>query len=566
MISESTHKTLHNLLHFWPSFQRNCGAKVKDSPYLIKRRDSPYYWVKKRIPTALVGHPELLSKKGNPREFLQVSTKTSDRRKANHIAAVQVAQWEKLFNRLMGNEQATSFDDYGGEMEIPENLDFVGEHRRMVEAMLRAQKSFVMKSRNDPSYIAKSEQSDAEWIDEFLEGKPDGEGLWTDEVKEMMARMAITPPISDEELRNHVQQEILSVCGKRASDFVKAKRLANWVVQDYPMTFGEAASRYLAIREESASRKVHVKNQEKAIALFANECLPNGYKTPVENVTGVHVADFAKLVVAKWEARQTRINKLSAVSAVFNYAKRVIKVINVNPFEGYIDHLPKDVERKKKNAVNVAYSREQLVQMFPPLQNFSNTAKSPEAKYVFPSSVLALYTGMRIEEIACLKVVDIQKVNSIDVIEIGKSKTAAGERVIPINKGAKLAIEWLQDFKSQEDDPYLLEGLKVYDNRRSHKLSDRFSTWKRKEMNFGSEKQIYTFHSFRSCVATALDNADLPIDYQSLILGHEDGRSTLAQTVYSSGKRLEKLKDAADKIDYGPKVYKLCKELLSDLS
>lgn len=29
--------------------------------------------------------------------------------------------------------------------------------------------------------------------------------------------------------------------------------------------------------------------------------------------------------------------------------------------------------------------------------------------------------------------------------------------------------------------------------------------------------------------------------------------------------RVEMLKDAADKIDYGPKVYKLCRELLKNL-
>ena len=75
---------------------------------------------------------------------------------------------------------------------------------------------------------------------------------------------------------------------------------------------------------------------------------------------------------------------------------------------------------------------------------------------------------------------------------------------------------------------------------------------------------MYTFHSFRSTAITALDRGEVSNDFISLLVGHEDGRGTLAKSVYSAGRTMRSLVEPASKIDYGDELYNVAVKLLSN--
>lgn len=509
----------------------------------------------------------LLSNKGQTRPFLYRSTGTSDLRTANKVAARIIAEWDRLFDSILLelNSGAKLADANVSAVadEIPVDLTALGEHKRHLAVEIGAARQYILRARLDPQIITDTQN-------QILKNAGGiAHVTWPDDWEQRNEYATIQHDINMagdfEAMADMVEANVAGFGGNTMAAVNAAKEARRWVLSDSGMTFGEAVHLYIVKRKAEASRLSHVTTQEATIKLFSS-LLPSGYRTRLDHVTGTHAVEFANIVSLRWDSHTTKKNKLSQVSAVFNFAKKSLKAIQVNPFEGYEEMLPRNGSKPKRNSRNRAFSNEQLTELLNVLFSFSAKSSGIASRSILPAAIVGMYTGMRLEEISRIEVGDIRVEKEIEYLDIDESKSEAGERRVPLNRGSKLILEWLAANKQRSNDGYLFEGLVTYDNRRSKKMSDSFSRWKRKNLEWAKVKNEYTFHSFRSTVATCLDRANLPVDFQSLILGHVDGRSSLAQRVYSDGKTMEQLASAVKEVDYGDDVFQLCESLLEALS
>lgn len=239
-------------------------------------------------------------------------------------------------------------------------------------------------------------------------------------------------------------------------------------------------------------------------------------------------------------APATQRNKKNDVGSLFNWAEG----------RGYIEDNPFRKIRitntlKQNRDSRTPWSNDEIIQF---LSNKKIKIND------FSATVIALYTGMRIEEICLIKRKDIEG----ECIKILKGKTKASSRTIPISGSIQPIMNRLC---SRSGKDYLLLGLKTggYDNKRSAYFSKR-QTRLRKEVGL---PEGVVFHSLRNTFATRLENLGVPKNHISQLLGHEDGN--MALDVYSDGLAIEPLRKSISKLNYGDLVEKFIQSKFHEL-
>ena len=163
-------------------------------------------------------------------------------------------------------------------------------------------------------------------------------------------------------------------------------------------------------------------------------------------------------------------------------------------------------------------------------------------------TVLALWTGARLEELCQLKVEHVKD----GCLQIVAGKSANAVRAIPIAPAIGALIEHL---KATSGDGYIIAGCRATgaDRKRSATMSARFSTWLR--LNGWKADHTVTFHSTRRTAATRLEAAGIPQNIAAKLLGH--ARTGMSYGLYSGGPEWAQLVAAVEAIDYGPEVSNL---------
>jgi len=166
---------------------------------------------------------------------------------------------------------------------------------------------------------------------------------------------------------------------------------------------------------------------------------------------------------------------------------------------------------------------------------------------------LALLTGMRLSEIARLRVRDV----SAEVISVADSKTRAGVRKVPLHPA--LAALVARRCADKEPDAFLLEELKAPNGRperRGQKVGERFTTYRRDlgldERDAGRRQANADFHSFRRWHITKLEQAGVAPHLIAALVGHEEGRDFLALIRYSAGPSPSQLLEALKRVQLPP--------------
>jgi len=182
------------------------------------------------------------------------------------------------------------------------------------------------------------------------------------------------------------------------------------------------------------------------------------------------------------------VNKnVSFMGAFFSWAERE-SLIAKSPAKGLLLSLSQrpDLERRR-------FTSDELKLMFEEGSAHRERRDSSPSRYWIP--LVALYTGMRLEEIAQLRTSDLRKVEEIDVIDTSKMrlKTKWSARTVPIHR--KLLDLGFLEFCETKNEVFLWSDL---NERRDGTRSDAYSKWfGRYRRRHGISERKVGFHSFR---------------------------------------------------------------------
>ena len=165
--------------------------------------------------------------------------------------------------------------------------------------------------------------------------------------------------------------------------------------------------------------------------------------------------------------------------------------------------------------------------------------------------LVALFSGMRLNEVCQLRVEDVQKEQGIPYFNVGaehegqRVKSEAGFRRVPIH--SQIIKAGLTDYAKALPAGQLWPGLKPGgpDRKLSWYVTRQFTVYRRK---VGVTRARVNFHSLRKNFVTCLDNADGVSQADvAAIVGHERG---FTFDRYSEGKGLPALKAIVERVKY----------------
>lgn len=163
--------------------------------------------------------------------------------------------------------------------------------------------------------------------------------------------------------------------------------------------------------------------------------------------------------------------------------------------------------------------------------------------------MIAMFSGMRIEEICKLKKKDIVKINGIDCFDInGYVKTIDSIRKVPIHPYLLKNLHFLKYVESRENMLFDLQVVTIYNKPKySRKYIAVFSNFRTEFVSQERlKKELISFHSFRHFVASQLDAGGIKTSHISVILGH---RMTSNETGGYIGRDMRNVFEDVKKLD-----------------
>lgn len=240
------------------------------------------------------------------------------------------------------------------------------------------------------------------------------------------------------------------------------------------------------------------------------------------NKRDVQLRDVNRTIVTSWlddlkneKAPQTIQNYISALAQIWDLARnRYHDAPQDNPWRGH------GLEAKSSKVNYEAFSNDELAKVF------SMLADEEEMQNI---TLIGMYTGMRINEIASLTIDDVKEIEGVLCFEITQGKTKAAARLVPVHS---LITPLVLSLREKPHNGFLFYHASITeraDGKRSTWHTQRFTRAKRKALGEkGTEKKV--FHSLRHGVAQLLDRNQIPEDRIALILGHQRGNTETFRT------------------------------------
>lgn len=241
---------------------------------------------------------------------------------------------------------------------------------------------------------------------------------------------------------------------------------------------------------------------------------------------------------------------IARLSSLFKFAQNEM-IIDANPATGL--SITDTVDAKDKR---ISFSIDDLRKIFSaPLytgcvddkNNYNKKGSKRPRRARFWIPLIALYSGMRMEEICQLHASDIYKQNGVWVIKIHRViKTKNSQRIIPVHPelikiGFLTYIEQFRDHKNDHIFPDLILGK---DKNYSKKMSKWFGHFLD---NLGISDSRLCFHSFRHTYRDALTNAQVPLQFVKVLCGWS-GRSM--DELYGTGVPERMLYEQIERLRY----------------
>jgi integrase len=211
--------------------------------------------------------------------------------------------------------------------------------------------------------------------------------------------------------------------------------------------------------------------------------------------------------------------------------------------ENYFERLTMNDPRDERD-LRAAFTSEQLEQIFTEMNNACQTHS-----YYYWLPRIALYTGMRLNEICQLHLSDIKEIDGIYVFDINdekekKLKTKSAKRYTPIH--SKLLemglLERVEKLKQQGKER-LFEELKYSEKDKNYiSAASKWFARIRETLGWVGLTPQLDFHSFRHNVITELQEKEIPEYRVAAIVGQKVGQGVTFQRYGKgfAGKTLKK--------------------------
>ena len=284
-------------------------------------------------------------------------------------------------------------------------------------------------------------------------------------------------------------------------------------------------------------------------------CLPPNYAKRKE-LKGLNIEQAvakAKLMELPKIGRKTAGDYLSYIVAIFEFAEKE-ELISRSPARG-LENTSTNVRPKR-----LPFSENDLERLFgAPVysgceddeKNWRNAGrKHPKrSKYWIP--LIALHTGLRLNEICGLRVQDVFKHSDgywvIDICDhdFRALKNESSVRQVPVHQGLiELSFDkWVSGQSRREPHAQLFADLKP---NKAGLLSDPFSKWfTRFRKHAGVSGAQTQFHSFRHYFEDRLREAEVAMELNERLMGWS---STRMQSRYGRGPSLGKLNQAIQSV------------------
>lgn len=244
------------------------------------------------------------------------------------------------------------------------------------------------------------------------------------------------------------------------------------------------------------------------------------------NVAKMTKADIVRfkdaLILKHSDALGSGWKKMNLLSAVLNLAHENERIKD-NPAKGVRIFIPKNAPKAR-----VDFSKDDLKAIFSsPIYSagLRPIAGGGEAAYWLP--LIALYSGMRMEEIGQLLVSDIRQSQDIWYIDLNQEdgkrlKNPGATRTVPVHPVLLDLglITYAQSHKNPKG--RLFPGLKV---DAAGVITGNFSKWFGRYLRttIGITDSRKVFHSFRHTFKTACRDAHIPKEMHDALTGHREG-------------------------------------------
>jgi integrase len=297
------------------------------------------------------------------------------------------------------------------------------------------------------------------------------------------------------------------------------------------VTLGEAIKTYLT--ESAAYTQPQTQHDKKRTLGHLTEHF--GANVMIRNITVPIAGKFVTDVVAKLPiATSTKRLRIATYSSLFNWAA-TRGMVDFNPFARQASTLKEP--RRGGPPKHRPWTNAELTTFF---------SKCDRESDIWSLGALALYTGMRREEVCRLKIDDIHN----DAFHIHEGKTAAAVRQVPIHPVIAPLVERLTGAST---DGFLMALTEGAYGRRANVIANRFA-YKAKALKITGVR----LHDLRRTFIQGAEIAGVAVNVIETLVGHT--RAGQSMGVYSPGVTLPLLKAAVESIAFGEVDQIICPE------
>ncbi|MGF7172755.1 site-specific integrase [Azospirillum doebereinerae] len=282
------------------------------------------------------------------------------------------------------------------------------------------------------------------------------------------------------------------------------------------MPLSELVETFIATKiRDGVWKEATQRNSPRKLRLFA-ETLNN---KPVDLVTRDDIRDWRDTLDDLDLASNTMRQHFSVIGSLFNWAKQEGKASVENPTKG--------LAPKGEKGTREAFTPDDLKTLFhSPLytghwradrRDRPGTELVKDHKFWLP--LVALHSGLRVEEAAKLTLADLREVDGVWCFCVAKAKTDAGNRIVPVHP--RLVRLGLLEHRAEVERS---KGTQLWPELRKGsegRFSQSFVQWWSQFRHLvGLDRDGLVFHSFRHTFISTLLNAGVAYTTVQQLAGH----------------------------------------------